>query len=141
MPGDGHVVELLAELRVLQGAVVAGHGGADGSPGDAVARLVEAAERRAESLGAGQQAVGGNADVLQREAGGDGGAQRPLAVHVGGLEAGGVGGDDEAADTVVFVGRWPIPPSFGGVGFFGRGTTTLVSYTKRPTREKPERKD
>jgi hypothetical protein len=42
-------------------------------PGDAVARLVEATERRAESLGAGQEAVGGDADVLQREAGGDGG--------------------------------------------------------------------
>ena len=96
--GDRHVVELLPELRVLQGAVVAGHGGADGSPADTVARLVEATEGRTESFGKGQQAVGGDADVLQRKAGGDGGAQRPLAVNVGGLEAGGVGGDDEAAD-------------------------------------------
>src|SRR5664279_3791583 len=126
MAGDRHVAELLAELRVLQRAVVTCHGGADGSPADAVARLVEATERRAESLGAGQQCVGGNADVLQREAGGDGGAQRPLAVDVGGLEAGGVGGDNEAADAVVFVGD--LGPDDGDVGD-GAGGDPPVSYT------------
>ena len=38
--GDGLVVELLAEQRILQGAIVARHSRANGSPGDAVAGLI-----------------------------------------------------------------------------------------------------
>ena len=55
MAGDGLVAELLAELGVLEGGVVAGHGRADGSPGDAVTGLVEAHEGALDADGAGQQ--------------------------------------------------------------------------------------
>ncbi len=62
--GDRLIAELLAELRVLQRAVVAGHGRANRAPGNAVARLVQAAQRRLQSAGLGQQVFGGDADIL-----------------------------------------------------------------------------
>ena len=42
--GNGLVPELLAQQRVLERTIVTGHGGADGAPGDAVSRLVQAHE-------------------------------------------------------------------------------------------------
>ena len=112
--GDGLVVELLADLGVLERGVVAGHGRADGAPTDAVAGLVEAHERALEAAGAGQQVGGGDVDVLQREAAGDGGAQAPLAVDFVGGEAGAIGLDEEAADAIVFV--FDLGPDDGDVG-------------------------
>ena len=54
MAGDRLVAKLLAQEGVLQRRVVAGHSCADGSPGDAVAGLVEAHERGLEAAGFGQ---------------------------------------------------------------------------------------
>ncbi len=95
--GDWLVAELFAHEGILERGVIAGHGGADGSPADAVAGLVEAHEGALEASGAGQQVGRGDADFLQGEAGGHAGAQGPLAVDLVGLEAGAVGFDEEAA--------------------------------------------
>lgn len=65
MAGDGLVAELLALERVFECGVVAGHGRADGAPGDAVAGLVEAHERGFEAAGFGQEIGFGDVDVLQ----------------------------------------------------------------------------
>ena len=125
MAGDGLVVELLSGLGVLQRGVVAGHGCADGSPTDAVARLVQAHQRALEAAGAGQQVGGGNVHILEREAAGDGGAQAPLAVHFVGAEAGAVGFDKEAADAIVFV--FNLGPDDGDVGDVAGGDPHLFA--------------
>ena len=125
MAGDGLIVELLSRLRVLQGRVVAGHGRADRSPADAVARLVEAHERALQSAGAGQQVRGRHVHVLQREAAGDGSAQRPLAVNFEGAEAGAVGFHQESADALVFV--FHLGPDDGDVGDVAGGDPHLFA--------------
>ena len=61
----GMIVELLAELRVLQRAVVARHRRADRAPGDPVARLVQAAQRRLQPARLRQQVFRGNTNILQ----------------------------------------------------------------------------
>ena len=114
--GDGLAVELLAGLGVLERGVVAGHGRADGAPTDAVAGLVEAHERALEAAGAGEQVGGGDMDILQREAAGDGGAQAPFAVDFVGAEAGAVGFDKEAADDLDVVFIFDLGPDDGDVG-------------------------
>ena len=55
MRGDGLVAELLAHLRVLQRGIIAGHGRADRSPGDAIACLIQTHQRPLQSVAAGQQ--------------------------------------------------------------------------------------
>ena len=130
MAGDGLVAELLALLGVLERGVVAGHGCADDSPADAVAGLAETLERRLEAVGAGEEIGGGNAHVLQREAGGDGGAERPLAVDVLGGEAGAVGFDEEAADAFlcwVGGGVFYLGPDDGYVGDAAGGDPHLFA--------------
>src|SRR5664280_1241832 len=64
---DGLVVELFAELRVLQRAIIASHSRANRSPRDAVARLVQAAQRRLQTARFGQQIFCRNTDILQRK--------------------------------------------------------------------------
>ena len=46
MAGDGLVAELLAQQGILQRRIVAGHGGAERAPTDAVASLIETHEGR-----------------------------------------------------------------------------------------------
>ena len=41
--GDGLIVKLFAHFGIFQRLVVTGHGGTDGSPADAIARLSQAA--------------------------------------------------------------------------------------------------
>src|SRR5579859_6141223 len=102
MRGDGLVGELFARFGVLQSRVVAGHGGADGSPADAVARLIEAAERAAESRDAREQIFFRDFAVGEGEAAGDGCAQGPFAVNIPRLETGRTFFDKEAANFFVF---------------------------------------
>src|SRR5271157_1373132 len=63
--GDGLIVELLAELRVLQRAVVAGHRRSNCAPRDAVTRLVQAAQGRLQPARLRQQVLRRNANILQ----------------------------------------------------------------------------
>ena len=63
--------------------------------------------------------------VLQRQARGHRGAQRPLAVNVVGLEAGTVGFDEESADPVVFV--FDLGPDDGDVGDGAGGDPHLLA--------------
>ena len=114
MAGDGHAMELLARLGVLQCRVVAGHGSADGAPANAVARLVETHERALQTAGAGQQVARGHMHILQRQPAGDRGAQTPLAVHVQGAEARPVRLDQKAADLVLLI--FNLRPDHGHVG-------------------------
>src|SRR5216684_7112855 len=99
---DGLVGELLARLGVLQGGVVAGHGRAEGAPADAVARLVKATERAAQTGDAGKKILFGDSTIAERQAGSYGSAQRPFAVDVPGFEAGRAFFHQEAADLFVF---------------------------------------
>ncbi len=111
--------------RVLQRSVVARHGRADGSPTDAVARLVEAHQRALEAAGAGQQ-IGGRARARPAgKAAGDGGAQAPLAVNLVGAEAGAVCLDQESADAIVFV--FDLGPDDGDVGEIAGGDPHLFA--------------
>src|SRR5262249_15482457 len=112
MRGDGLIGELLALLGVLQCGVVAGHGCADGSPADAVARLVEATERAFEAGDAGEKVLFGDFAIGEGKTRGNGGAQRPFAMNVPGLETLGALLDEKAADFVVFT----FGPDHGDVG-------------------------
>src|SRR6185312_3208084 len=105
--------------------VVAGHGGADCAPGDAVSGLVQAHQRRLQAVGFGQQVGGGDVYVLQRESGGDGGAERPLAVNVLGFEAGAVGFYQEAADFAVVLVAFG--PDYGNIGDGAGGDPHLLA--------------
>src|ERR1700676_5795175 len=100
--GDRLVGELLARFGVLQSGVVAGHGRAESAPADAVARLVEAAERSAQAGDAGKNIFLGDGAIAKGEAGSYGGAQGPFSVDVPGFEAGRALFDEEAADFIVF---------------------------------------
>src|SRR5208283_3083523 len=100
--GDGLVGELLARFRVLQRGVVAGHSRAERAPADAIARLIEATERSAQSGDAGKKIFFRNGAIAEGEAGSDGGAQGPFAVDVPGFEAGRPFFNQEAADFFVF---------------------------------------
>ena len=77
------LAELLTLLGVTQGRVVAIQSGTDGAPGDAVAGAVQAAQRSAEARTAREQVVLGHLDVLEDQFAGIGGAQAPLAGHLG----------------------------------------------------------
>jgi len=76
--GNRLVAELLAEFGVLERGVVAGHGRADGSPGDAVTRLIEAHEGALDADGAGHGRREWHVHVLKRKAAGVGSAQLHL---------------------------------------------------------------
>jgi len=71
----------------LQRRVVAGHGGAQRAPADAIPRLIQATQRAAQPSDAREKIRNGNFAIGERETGGDGSAQRPLAVDVPRLEA------------------------------------------------------
>src|SRR6185312_9979647 len=86
--GERFVIELRAGNGVGTRGFVAIHGGADDAPADAIARLRETSERGLQSFGFGEGGGGGNAAIGEREAGGDGGAHRPLVMNGGGGEAG-----------------------------------------------------
>src|SRR5262249_60603563 len=93
-----------AELRgveeVLGGGVPGELGGAHGAPGDAVARIVEAAERAGQSLDVRQQVLLRHEYAVEHELAGDRGAQRQLALDLRGGDAL-AALDDEAADDAV----------------------------------------
>src|SRR6185369_5117730 len=73
---------------------------ADRSPGDPVARLGEAEERRLEPSALGQQVLGGDPAILEDELGGDRGPEAPLAVHEGPRKSGPLLLDEEAANRL-----------------------------------------
>ena len=128
--GDGLAAKLFALLGVLQSGVVAGHGCTDRTPTDAVARLAEAHQGGLEAVGAGKQIRSGDAYILHGEAGGDGGAQRPLAVDVASGEAGTIGFDEEAADAPLLLGDggvFDFGPDDGDVGDAAGGDPHLFS--------------
>jgi len=63
--GDGFVVELLADFRILKSFVVAGHGGAHGTPADPVACLRQAIEGIFQTRGCRQHVRGRHSNVLR----------------------------------------------------------------------------
>ncbi|KAI3488740.1 hypothetical protein L1887_47081 [Cichorium endivia] len=100
--GDG-AAELRTVEGVLAGLLNAGLEGAHGAPRDAVARRVEALERRAETgtRVREQRLVALHLDVLHEDGAGDRGTQLELVLDGGRREALGALFDDEAADLVV----------------------------------------
>ena len=105
------LAEQLARLRVGEQLLEAGLRRADHAPGDAVARLREAAQRAAQPLHLGQHVLLRHAHVVEEERGGDGRAQRELALDLGRREAARALLDEEAADAVV-----GLRPHDGDVG-------------------------
>src|SRR5262249_5610043 len=73
---------------VLEGAVVARAGRADGSPGDAVASLREAGQRTAHRSGLWQPVLHPDATAIEEELRRDRGPQAELALHLAGREPG-----------------------------------------------------
>ena len=67
MRRDGLVAPLLAQQRVLQCAVVARHRGAERSPGDAIAGLIQAHQRRLQAAAFRQQIRFWDVHILQGE--------------------------------------------------------------------------
>ncbi len=98
--GD-RLAELLARLGVVERALVAGSRGADRTPEDAVARLVEAGERALHPGHAGQHRRLRQADVVEDQLRGHRGSQRDLLVNVAGGIAAGAARHDEAPDSVL----------------------------------------
>ncbi len=81
--GGQRAAKLLAVQRVLTRRVPAEFGGAQRPPGDAVARLVQAAKRPFQALDARQDGVFRHQHIVHHDLAGDGGAQRKLAVDLG----------------------------------------------------------
>src|SRR5215467_4700278 len=99
------LAELDALLRVLERPIVAAHRGADGAPRDAVARLVETAQRAAQALHVRKLVRERNLAVLEGELGGDRGAHRELAVDVERRESRRAPLDQVAVDLAVVLLR------------------------------------
>src|SRR5262249_4618716 len=95
--GDG-AAELLAVQRIVARRQPAELGGAQGTPGYAVARVVEAAERTLEPADIGQQVALRHEDVFHYDLAGHRRAQRELALDRGRGEAGHAALQDETAD-------------------------------------------
>src|SRR2546426_912031 len=74
---------------------------ANGTPGDAGARHVEAAKRAGEPLDVRQQVLLGHEGVVEHDLAGDRGAQRQLALDLRGREALGAALDEKAMDDAV----------------------------------------
>ena len=75
--------------------------GAHHTPGNAVARFVQAAEGAFQAANVGQQVLFGNEGVVQHDLAGDRGTQRYFAFDFRGGEAFGTTLDDEAFDLVI----------------------------------------
>ena len=99
--GGERTAELLAIQPILPRRMPAEFRRAKRAPGDAIARVVEAAERPAKALDLGEHAVFGNEHVFQHHLAGETGAQRELALDLGRGEALVAALDDEAADFVL----------------------------------------
>ena len=113
--GDGLAI-LDAGDGVLLGREVAGHRRAERAPTDAEARVGEAGERALQTLHAGQDAILGDAHILEDQLGGDRGLERVLAVHLRGGEAGVALLDEEAANHTVKLGPDDGHPGERAVG-------------------------
>src|SRR5258708_29456936 len=88
MRGDRLAFKLLALDGVLARAVIAGHRRTQSAPADAVARLIQARQRRLQAVSAGQQIMRRNAYVREIQARRNRSAQRKLALDIGGGAAG-----------------------------------------------------
>ena len=87
LEGRQRLAELRALERVGQRLLVARAGRADRAPEDAVARLVQAAQRALEPADLGEHRVAGQPQVVEGQLGRDRGPQRQLALDLGGGEA------------------------------------------------------
>src|ERR671923_139700 len=76
---------------------------AERSPGDAVARLVEAAKGALQAHRPGKPVLLGNEDLVHHDLPANGGAQRELALDLGGGQASHTLFQDEAADLARLV--------------------------------------
>ena len=103
--GDRLVVELLAFFGVTQRGVVAGHGRADAAPANAVAGLIQAGQRAAQTFHAGENIFRGNFAIGHGKAGGDRSAQRIFSMHVPSFKAGRTFFHQEAANFSIFAFR------------------------------------
>jgi len=120
-------VELLAVESVLAGAVEAVFGGAHGSPADAVAGAVEAAEGAGEAGGVGEYGVFGDFYIPHHYFSGYRRAEGELAFDLGGGQAGGSFVEDEAADGAVDFGPDDKDVGDGRVGDPGLGAVDAVA--------------
>ena len=125
--GGERAAELLAVEHVLPRGVPAELGRAHGAPGNAVARIVEAAERTGQTLDVGQQIVFRHHAVFQHDLAGDRGAQRQFAFDLGRRETLRAALDDEAADDAVELGPHHRDIGDRRVGDPGLGAVELVA--------------
>src|SRR4029450_10454764 len=132
LEGADGLAELDALLRVLERPVVAAHGGADGAPAAAVARLRETGQRALEPLHAGQLVLQRDAAVLEGQLRGDGGAHRELPGDVQGAVAGGALLDEVAPDlAAVALGPHPRHVRHRAVGDPELGAVEHVFFPLR----------
>lgn len=96
--GGQRAAELLAVEHVLAGGVPAEFGGAQGAPGDPVARRVQAGERTAQAAHFGEGVLFRNEHVVHHDLAGDRGTQADLAMDRRGAQAFPALLEDEAAD-------------------------------------------
>ena len=118
--GDGRA-ESLAGLGEGEGFVIDGFEGAERAPGDAVAGLGEAREGTAEAVDIGEHLGAAYANVVEDKLAGDGEAEAHLSLDEVSLEAGAVGGHEEAADCAFVV----LGPDEGDVGHVSVGDSTF----------------
>src|SRR5829696_2781225 len=107
------LAELLAPLRVLQGALKTVPRGPHCAPDDPVPRLVEAGEGALEPFGLGEPRPFGEPDLLEEEFALDRGAHRELARYVSGGEPLSRRGHEEAANAVVGLGPHDCHVGYG----------------------------
>ena len=99
--GGERTAELLAIEHVLARAMPAEFGGAHCAPGDAVARIVETAERTGEALHVRQQIFLRHHAVFQHDLAGDRRAQRQLAFDLRRGKSLGAALNEKAANDIV----------------------------------------
>src|ERR1700692_4963779 len=88
MTGDGLVRKLLASFCVLQRGVIAGHGGTQCSPADAITGVIQAAQRAFQARNFWKEIFFRDFAIGEGQSGGDGSSQRPFSVYIPGFESG-----------------------------------------------------
>src|SRR5205823_8716585 len=104
-------VELRAWLRILERAAIAGNGGPEHAPDDAVTGLIQTREGRLQPLRLGQFVAARNPAVVEDQLGRHGGPHGKLVMDLAGFESFGGLLDEEAADPLLAAG-----PDDGQVG-------------------------
>src|SRR6266446_3563442 len=115
-------IKLDTGLGIIKRHFVARSRRARRSPGNAIARLVQAGERATQAPYIGQHALSGHAAIFKVKLGSNGGAQRKLVVYVAGSETRRAALYEEATNAVI-----GTRPDDGKVGYTAVGDPHLCT--------------